>query len=129
MGTFLFTHYHSSLIAIALFLIYAVSFFLYKAKHIRVTTHRKIWNVLLLGTFLVTAGFGLTLVIRRDNVLNFGLPFNLLFWHVEAGVTMTLISLFHLSWHFTYYRDLLRKSRERSDAANSVECGRSSDEK
>ncbi len=107
------THYSVSPIALALFVIYAVSFALYKTKRIKVTTHRKIWNVLLLVTFLTTAVFGLILAIRRDYVLLFNSPVNLLFWHVEAGVVMTVVSLFHLSWHLGYYRDLLKRLREK----------------
>jgi hypothetical protein len=114
------THYNVSPIAIALFLIYAASFVLYKTKRIRVTTHRKIWNVLLLATFLMTGIFGLILAIRRDYVLLFTMPINLLFWHVEAGVVMTVISLFHLSWHLTYYRDLFKSSREKVSAAREA---------
>ena len=110
----MFTHYNVSPIAVALLLIYVASFVLYKAKRIDVATHRKVWNTLLLVTFLTTAAFGLVLAIRRDYVLSFRIPFNLLFWHVEAGVVMTLISLFHLSWHLTYYRDLFKNGRERA---------------
>jgi hypothetical protein len=119
-----FTRYNISPIAIALFLTYAVSFALYKTKRIRVTTHRKIWNVLLLATFLITGIFGLTMAIRRDYALLFSFPINLIFWHVEAGVVMTVISLFHLSWHLTYYRDLLKGSREKVSAAREAERDR-----
>ncbi len=110
------THYNVSPIAIALFAIYAVSFVLYKTKLIRVTTHRKVWNVLLLVTFLTTAVFGLILAIRRDYLLLFSSPVNLLFWHVEAGVVMTVVSLFHLSWHLKYYRDILRRIRDKEQS-------------
>ena len=48
--------------------------------------------------------------------LPFTIPIDLLFWHVEAGMAMTLISLFHMGWHFNYYRNLVRRSRRR--------CGR-----
>ncbi len=116
----MFTHYHVSLIAIALFLIYAVSFFLYKTKRIRISSHRKVWNVLLLATFLITGIFGLILAVRRDYVLLFAFPVNLLFWHVEAGVVMTVISLFHLSWHLSYYRDLLKSGRQKVSAAREA---------
>ena len=109
------THYNVSPIAIALFLVYTVSFILYKTRRIQVSTHRKIWNLLLLVTFLVTAVFGLILAIRRDYLLLFNSPVNLLFWHVEAGVVMTIVSLFHLSWHFNYYLGLFKRSRAKGD--------------
>ncbi len=124
----MFTTYYVSPIAIALFVIYVVSFVLYRTKHIRVTTHRKIWNVLLLVTFLSTGILGLLLAVRRDYVLTFSLPINMIFWHVEAGVVMTLTSLFHLSWHLTYYRDLLRSRRERGARAGRASAEGSADQ-
>ncbi len=115
------THYKISPVALGFFLIYAVSFALYKTKRIRISTHRKIWNVLLLATFLITGIFGLILVIQLDYTLPFTIPINLLFWHVEAGIAMTLISLFHMGWHFSYYRNLLRTSRTKARAARAQE--------
>jgi hypothetical protein len=70
-----------------------------------------------LVTFLATAIFGLILAVRRDYALLFNFPINLLFWHVEAGIVMTVVSVFHLSWHFHYYRDLLKSSREKQPIA------------
>ncbi len=108
-------------IALGFFLIYAVSFALYKTKRIRMATHRKIWNVLLLATFLITGIFGLLLTIQLDYTLPFTIPINMLFWHVEAGVVMTLISLFHMGWHFNYYRNLVRAGRKKLRAAREAE--------
>jgi hypothetical protein len=120
-GSPLVTHYMVSPIAIVFFLIYGISFVLYKTKRIRIATHRKIWNVLLAATFLITGIFGLILTIQLDYQLPFRVPFDLLFWHVEAGIVMTLISLFHLGWHFNYYRNLLRSSRCKARAAREAE--------
>jgi hypothetical protein len=105
------THYLVSPIALGFFLIYGASFYLYKTKRIRTATHRKVWNVLLLGTFLVTGVFGTVLAIQLDYPLPFTMPVDLLFWHVEAGIAMTFISLFHMGWHFKYYRAVIRNAR------------------
>ncbi len=123
-GSSLLTRYKVSPIAIGLFFVYAVSFVLYKTKRIRITTHRKIWNVLLLATFLITGIFGLILTIQLDYKLPFAIPFDLLFWHVEAGIAMTLISFFHIGWHFNYYRNILRTSRSKTAAARASERAR-----
>ena len=120
-GPSLMTHYMVSPIAIAFFFIYGASFVLYKTKRMRIATHRKIWNVLLMATFLITGIFGLILTIQLDYELPFTIPFNLLFWHVEAGIVMTLISLFHMGWHFNYYRNLVRNSRSKVRAARAAE--------
>jgi hypothetical protein len=128
-GSGLFTHYNVSPIAIAFFVIYGVSFFLHNTKRIRLATHRKVWNVLLAATFLITGIFGLILTIQLDYELPFTIPFDLLFWHVEAGVAMTLISLFHLGWHFNYYKNLVRTSRSRVRVARAAEKARDAEER
>jgi hypothetical protein len=120
-GASLVTHYLVAPIALAFFLIYGVSFVLYKLKKIRIATHRKIWNVMLLGTFLVTGVFGLILTVQLDYTLPFTIPINLLFWHVEAGIAMSLISLFHMGWHFNYYKNLVRNTRKKAREAKVAE--------
>lgn len=120
-GASFLTHYLVSPIALGFVVIYGTSFLLYKTRRVRVTTHRKIWNVLLLGTFLVTGVFGVILAIQLDYPLPFDIPIDLLFWHVEAGIAMTLISIFHLSWHFNYYRNLLRRTRHRARQVRELE--------
>ncbi len=122
-GASLVTHYLVAPIALAFFVIYGLSFILYKSKKIRIATHRKIWNVMLLGTFLVTGLFGLILTIQLDYTLPFTIPVDLLFWHVEAGIAMTLISLFHMGWHFNYYKNLVRNTRKKARAAREAERG------
>jgi hypothetical protein len=128
-GVSFFTHYLVSPIALGFFIIYGASFFLYKTKRIRIATHRKVWNVLLLGTFLVTGIFGVILAIQLDYPLPFRIPIDLLFWHVEAGIAMTLISLFHMGWHFNYYKNLVRRTRERTRAVRETEKALDLDER
>lgn len=119
--------YNVSPIAVVFFLIYAVSFVLYKSRRMRAATHRKIWNVLLLLTFLITGVLGLLLTIRLNYGWRFNLPFDMLFWHVETGIVMSLISIFHIGWHLKYYRSLLRRrstacedAREAARAAREI---------
>jgi hypothetical protein len=125
----LLTHYLVTPIAIGFFLVYAASFALYKTKRMRITTHRKIWNVLLLATFSVTGIFGLILAIELDYTLPFTIPIDLLFWHVETGIVMTLISFFHMGWHFSYYRNLLRSSRSKVRFFRAAERQRAAGER
>ena len=92
------SYYYVSPVAIIFLLVYATSFILYKTKSIQVATHRKIWNLLLLGTFLVTGAFGLILAIGISQNPPWVVPQWLLFWHVEIGIMMAFISFFHLAW-------------------------------
>jgi hypothetical protein len=116
-----FTNYHLSLIAIGFLLIYAISFFLYKRKHIKVTAHSKIWNILLMVTFMVTGVFGLLLAIQAQYGMPFSILFNMLFWHVETGIVMTFVSFFHMAWHFKYYARILGTTRSKLREAEAAQ--------
>ena len=98
--------YHLLPISFFLTLLYLISHILSKKKIISIVNHRKFWNFLLLITFLASAIFGILLVIR----INFGkttpLKFDVLFWHVEMGIAMTAISIFHILWHWAYFKNL-----------------------
>ena len=115
--------YNVSPLAIVFLLIYGASFLLYRTRRMRVTTHRKIWNVLLMATFLITGIFGLILAIGISRNPPWLLPSSLLFWHVETGIVMCFISFFHLGWHARYYAKMLvpqrATRRERTFASRS----------
>ncbi len=113
--------YYVSPLAIVFLLVYGASFLFYRTRLMRVATHRKIWNVLLMITFLITGIFGLILAIGISSNPPLQLPSWLLFWHVETGIVMCFISLFHLGWHAQYYAKMLvprrRGRRERATAS------------
>ncbi len=100
--------YHLLPISLFLIVLYAVSHVLSKKKIISVVNHRKIWNFLLLITFLISGILGILLIIE----INFGviiLPwFNMLFWHVEAGIAMFAITIFHIFWHCAYFKSMFK---------------------
>ena len=68
--------------------------------------HRKFWNILLLITFLASGILGILLVIRINLGIAMLLPFNIMFWHVEIGIAMVVISIFHTLWHLPYFKNL-----------------------
>lgn len=90
-----------------LFIAYMISFSASRQGSVSLRKHRQIWNVLLLLTFLVSAGLGILLVIRINYAWRIPLPFNVLYLHVEAGIAMTVISVFHIIWHLDYYKAIL----------------------
>lgn len=97
-------------IGIGLLLLYTASFMLSRKKIIGLVAHRRLWNILLLITFLVSAILGIILVIRINTGIVIQLPFDMLFWHVEAGIAMTAIAVFHIAWHWSYFKSILKKS-------------------
>jgi hypothetical protein len=115
--------YYLSPVAIAILLVYGVSFTLYRTKRLRVATHRKIWNVMLLATFLLCGLLGLVLAVGVTRNPPLELPTWLLVWHVETGIAMCFISLFHVGWHLKYYVAMVtgKRRNERTRGAPAVE--------
>jgi hypothetical protein len=120
--------YYLSPVAIVFLLVYGVSFALYRTKRLRVATHRKIWNLLLLATFLLCAVLGLVLAVGVTRPVPWQLPTWLLVWHVETGIAMSFISFFHIGWHLRYYLAIVTGKRQagRTEEAPAVqrEAGR-----
>jgi hypothetical protein len=87
---------------------YLISFILNRTGSITIRSHRMLWNILLLFTFLVSAILGIILVLRINYGIVVQLPINMLYWHVEAGIAMTVISVFHILWHMDYFKSILR---------------------
>jgi len=74
---------------------YLITLALYKFGLIKKTIHINIWNFIIGLTFLISGGAGFLLLILLE--LGVKLPVNheLMYWHVEIGITLTLIGLFH----------------------------------
>ena len=66
-------------------------------------THKRIWNVVLLASFLISALLAVFLIIRINWGVSPRLPFNMLYWHVEAGTVMLVISIFHIFERRLFY--------------------------
>ena len=96
-------------IALLLVVLYLISLILSKKKKIKAVQHRKIWNLLLLITFLVSGILGILLVLKVSFGIEIPSYSNALLFHVEFGIAMTFISIFHILWHWKYFRKMLTK--------------------
>jgi hypothetical protein len=117
-------HYYLSPVAIAFLLVYGISFVLYRMKRLKVTTHRKIWNMLLMATFLMCGILGLVLAVLVTRNPPMELPNWLLVWHVETGIAMSFISFFHISWHLRYYLAIVTGKRRNGRTEQAPATGR-----
>jgi hypothetical protein len=104
-------NYNFVVIAFIIVALYAVSWFLSYMNMLPVVLHRRIWNILLGVNFLFTAIMGILLVIRISYGLVLPLPFNMLFWHVETGIVFSLIAIFHILWHWPYFKAMFKFSK------------------
>lgn len=92
-------------------ILYITTLLLVKLGKLKKYTHRKIWNMSLLLTFIVSCIFGFFLVIQINyNILMPWLP-TILYWHVEIGIAMTLISFFHIWWHLKYFKNIIKNNK------------------
>jgi len=99
--------YHMLQIALVSTLLYLFTYFMSKKKMISQLAHKQVWNLLLTITFMISAVLGILLVIR----INYGwfeMPFNLLYWHVEAGLSMAVITIFHIIFYWRYFNTYIK---------------------
>lgn len=75
---------------------YMLTYTLYKFKIIKKVLHINIWNFIIGLAFLIAGGAGLLLLIFLD--LGMVTPINhaLMYCHVEVGISLTLITVFHI---------------------------------
>jgi len=95
-------------ISLVLIVMYLFSHILSKKKIISIAKHRLFWNMLLLLAFLGSGILGILLVIKINLGIAITLPFNIVFWHVEIGIAMVVISIFHILWHLSYFKTLFK---------------------
>jgi uncharacterized integral membrane protein len=106
--------YHLFELSIALLLLYLVSVLLAKYRVYTLATHRKIWNIGLTVSFLVSCIIGL-LMAYFVNVRSFPACYrSLVLYHVEFGIAMTVIAIFHLIWHWRYFLNIFKSKKQKS---------------
>jgi len=91
---------------------YFISSLLVKTKTIKKRIHRKIWNYILLITFTVAGILGLILVIQINYKIMMNLFLENLKLHVEFGISMAIISIIHVIWHWNYYFSRKKQKEE-----------------
>jgi spermidine synthase len=109
----MFESYHTIGILITVIGVYGGTFLLVRLKKILLLTHRRFWNVLLLFSFIISGCSGIFLAILIDqNKLPVGYH-KLLWFHVEFGIIMAIISFFHILWHVKYYTGIIKSIRQK----------------
>ena len=91
--------------------LYAFTFILVKTGHLKLATHRKIWNFLLLITFLVSCLLGFFLVIQINYHLAWDALATIRYYHVQFGISMTIVAVLHVLWHIPYFKTYFKKKR------------------
>jgi hypothetical protein len=96
-------------LAIGLVSLYAISFFLTKKNILTLANHKKIWNVALFLSFFVAGLTGMMQALRTNYGWFLKIPMDISFLHVELGIVMFFIAVFHIIWHSYYFKDFFKK--------------------
>lgn len=95
-------------IVLLLLLLYLSSLLLVRLNILTKSLYRKIWNSALLITFLATGSLGILLAIQANYKLEWPLVKTMLQFHVNFGIAMALVAVFHFFRHIRYYLELFR---------------------
>ncbi len=93
---------------------YIVTYTLYKIGLIKKSIHVNLWNFILFSAFLVTALAGFVLMVLLELGIITSINLGLLYWHVEFGITMALVTVFHISIYWKSTRRLFTGGKVKS---------------
>lgn len=102
------SNYHSILIFTITLSIYFLSSFLAKKNRTSQIFHRRFWNWILLISFLISGLIGLILAFSIDQKISLNWYKQFLWFHVESGIIMAIISIFHIFWHLPYFKNTIK---------------------
>jgi hypothetical protein len=74
---------------------YLITFTVYKTGLIRKSLYMNIWNMILLITIVISGLAGFVLLILLDMGVSISISPQLLYWHVEFGMTVAVVAIFH----------------------------------
>jgi hypothetical protein len=94
--------YDLIIISVPIIIIYLVSFIIYHKGFIKKSTHIRLWNILILITFLISVGVGLSLLSLVEYGIALPISKSLLYWHVQFGIAMFWIALFHIHTYWKF---------------------------
>lgn len=109
--------YNTIEIVLVILALYFISSLLVRFKKIKLITHRRIWNSLLAIVFLISAILGIVIAVQIDTKTILPGYSRMLWWHVEAGIVMAIISVFHIIWHISYYKIILKLIFKKNEKA------------
>ena len=122
-----FVPYHIFPITLLLLLAYLLSLLSVRIMVVDRARHRRFWNALLLLFFLSSALLGLFMAVKVNYKLNIPWIDAVTRWHVNLGIGLTVVALFHFTWHAGYYWKMIRRSpapRHAADFARFIDFTR-----
>ena len=94
-------------ITLVIIMFYIISYLFYDNKNIKRRTFKQLWSVVLVFSFLFVGISGIILSILSDYNLTFPSGFNLLFWHVEFGIILSITIILHVHIHWKRFLEII----------------------
>ena len=88
--------------------LYAISYIFSRLGIISSKIHSRIWNTALLISFLVAGILGFIMVIQINYKIDISIVETIMQYHVDFGISLFLISVFHILLHLDYFKQLLK---------------------
>ncbi len=96
-------------VSLIIIILYAISYVLYKESVITEAMHAKIWNIAIFVMGLILATIGLLISIFAEYGLSIAVNALMVFWHVEIGIVVFIIALFHIHLHWERFKKITLK--------------------
>lgn len=94
---------------------YLITFSLYKRRIIKKSVHVNVWNMIIGLAFLISAGAGFILMVLLELGITLPIGQPLLYWHVELGVTLVLVTIFHFHIYWKSSKAMFGSVKRRSE--------------
>ncbi len=104
--------YHVVGTAVAVSVLYIISYIFYRIGFFSLARHRLIWNSILAVTFIITALAGLFLALQINFKWDLPVVKSVLKWHVETGAGLAITGIFHFIWHIAYFTKIFKRKEE-----------------
>ena len=81
-------------------ILYSISYIFCRIKIIPLQFHKRVWNFILAGTFILTALAGIFLALQINYKWDIPVIKSILKWHVEMGIGLSVTGFLHFFRHF-----------------------------
>jgi spermidine synthase len=112
--------YHVAGTGLTALILYLLSYFFYTQSYYSLQLHRKIWNILLAVSFIITALAGVFLALQITYKWNIPVIKSILKWHVEFGIGLAATGIVHFLWHFSYFTNMFGKKKRASPVTAEI---------
>jgi hypothetical protein len=95
-------------ITLSLVFFYLATYYLSRKNRSRSKLYKRLWNIILSVSFILTGITGLFLIISLDYRIQSSLNMTIDFWHAEFGIIMAVTFLFHVHIYWKAFKKIFK---------------------